>query len=186
MQKAEVETFYPTSQAMWRKWLSKNHVSKQSVWLVCYKRKSPKPTIAWSDAVDEALCFGWIDSKRVPIDEMKFMQFFSRRKSHGTWSKVNKVKIKELIDNGLMTQAGFEIIETAKRNGSWTILDDVEELKIPRDLNKELNNRTGSKKYFLSLSRSVRKAILQWVALARRPETRQKRINEIVDLAAQN
>ncbi len=184
MQKEEVETFCPTSQAEWRKWLRKNHISKQSVWLVCYKKKSNKPTIAWSDAVDEALCFGWIDSKRIPIDNEKFTQFFSRRKLNGTWSKVNKGKIKQLIDNGLMTKAGFEIIETAKKNGSWTILDDVEKLKIPRDLNKELKNRTGSKKYFLSLSRSVRKAILQWVTLAKRPETRQKRIVEVAALAA--
>jgi len=185
MQREEVETFCPTSQVAWRKWLSKNHTSKQSIWLVCYKKKSNRPTIAWSDAVDEALCFGWIDSKRIPIDQEKFMQFFSRRKLNGTWSKVNKEKIEKLIEKGLMTKAGFETIETAKKNGSWTILDDVEELKIPRDLNKELNNRTGSKKYFLSLSKSVRKAILQWVTLAKRPETRQKRIDEIATLAAQ-
>jgi uncharacterized protein YdeI (YjbR/CyaY-like superfamily) len=185
MQREEVETFCPTSQVEWRRWLNKNHTSKQSIWLVCYKKKSNKPTIAWSDAVDEALCFGWIDSKRILIDEEKFMQFFSRRKLNGTWSKVNKEKIEKLIDKGLMTKAGFETIETAKKNGSWTILDDVEELKIPRDLNKELNNRTDSKKYFLSLSKSVRKAILQWVTLAKRPETRQKRIHEIATLAAQ-
>lgn len=184
MRKEEIETFCPTSQVEWRKWLDKNHTSKQSIWLVCYKKKSNRPTTAWSDAVDEALCFGWIDSKRIPIDDEKFMQFFSRRKLNGTWSKVNKEKIEKLIDKGLMTKAGFEIIETAKNNGSWSILDDVEELKIPRDLKKELNNRTGSKKYFLSLSKSVRKAILQWVTLAKRPETRQKRIDEIATLAA--
>lgn len=186
MQKEKIETFCPTSQAEWRKWLNKNHVSKQSVWLVYHKKKSSKPSIAWSDAVDEALCFGWIDSRRIPIDEEKFMQFFSKRKVNGTWSKVNKAKIKQLIDKGRMTKAGFEVIATAKKNGSWSILDDVEELKIPRDLHKELNKRAGSKKYFLSLSKSVKKTILQWVALAKRPETRKKRIDEIADRAVQN
>ena len=187
MQKADlVETFCPTNPTEWRKWLEKNHLSKQSVWLVCYKKKSNKPTIAWSNAVDEALCFGWIDSKRIPIDEEKFMQFFSRRKSNGTWSKVNKEKIKRLIDSGLMTKAGFESIETAKQNGSWTILDDVEELKIPKDLAKEFKNKKGSQDFFLSLSRSAKKTILQWLVLAKRPETRQKRITEIAELAQQS
>lgn len=186
MQKENVETFCPTNPSEWRKWLEKNHLFQQSVWLVCYKKKSNKPTIAWSDAVDEALCFGWIDSKRIPIDEEKFMQFFSRRKSNGTWSKVNKEKIKQLIDKGMMTKSGFEMIETAKQNGSWTILDDVEELKIPKDLAEEFKNKKGSLDFYLSLSKSAKKTILQWLVLAKRPETRQKRMTEIAELAQQN
>ncbi len=180
----EIETFYPTSRQEWRQWLQENHASKQSVWLICYKMKSGKPTISWSEAVDEALCFGWIDSIRKPLDNERFIQFFGRRKPKGTWSKVNKEKIKQLIDGGLMTKAGFETIETAKQNGSWTILDTVEELEIPRDLEREFSVQPGSKDYFLSLSKSVRKRILQWVVLAKRPETRQNRINEIAELAA--
>lgn len=185
MQKKEVETFYPTSQQEWRQWLEKHHRSKQSVWLVCYKKKSNIPTISWSEAVDEALCFGWIDSVRKSLDNDSFIQFFAKRKPNGTWSKVNKEKIKQLVDAGLMTQAGFESIEKAKENGSWMILDEVEELILPKDLEKEFKIRSGSKDFFLSLSKSVRKAILQWLVLAKRPETRQKRINEIAELAAQ-
>jgi len=185
MQKEEVETFCPTSKAEWRKWLNKHHKSKQAVWLVCYKKKTDIPTISWSDAVDEALCFGWIDSKRIPVDNDKFMQFFCKRKSNGTWSKVNKEKIKQLIDQGLMTKAGFDIIEIAKQNGSWTILDEVEELKIPEDLARELKNKKGAEDYFLGLSMSVKKAILLWLVLAKRPETRQKRIAEIATLSSQ-
>ncbi|MFA5326886.1 MAG: YdeI/OmpD-associated family protein [Prolixibacteraceae bacterium] len=185
MAKIDLETYCPTNPSEWRKWLEKNHLSKQSVWLVCYKKKSNKPTIAWSDAVDEALCFGWIDSKRIPIDEEKFMQFFSRRKSNGTWSKVNKEKIRQLIDSGLMTKAGFESIETARRNGSWAILDDVEELIIPTDLKAEFKNKPAAIDYFDNLSKSVKKAILQWLVLAKRPETRQKRITEIAEFAEQ-
>jgi uncharacterized protein YdeI (YjbR/CyaY-like superfamily) len=150
-----------------------------------YKKKSEKPTLDWNEAVSEALCFGWIDSIRRPLDNEKFIQFFSRRKPNGTWSKVNKEKIKQLIADGLMTKAGMTTIETAKQNGSWTILDHVEELKIPKDLATGFRNKPGSRIYFSSLSKSVRKAILQWLILAKRPETRQKRIDEIADLAAQ-
>ena len=184
MQKKDLETFCPTRQQDWRQWLEKNHKSKQSIWLLLYKKESNKPTIGWSEAVDEALCFGWVDSKRKPFDEEKFMQFFSRRKSKGTWSKINKEKVRRLTDEGLMTQAGFDSIETAKGNGSWIILDDVEELKIPKDLAKEFSTKPDSKNFFLSLSKSVRKSILQWLVLAKRPETRRKRIDEIATLAA--
>ncbi len=185
MQKIKIETFCPTSQQEWRQWLEKNHESKQAVWLVCYKKKANTPTVMWSDAVDEAICFGWIDSKRISIDDDKFMQFFSQRKPNGTWSKVNKAKIKELIDKGLMTKAGFESIEKAKQNGSWTILDEVEELIIPNDLEEEFKNKKGSKEFFSGLSKSVRKDILQWIVLAKQSETRQKRISEIAEMASQ-
>jgi uncharacterized protein YdeI (YjbR/CyaY-like superfamily) len=113
------------------------------------------------------------------------MQFFCKRKPNSAWSKINKEKVKRLIEEGLMTKAGLETIETAKQNGSWTILDDVEELIIPKDLEKAFNTQAGSKDYFLSLTRSIKKMILQWIVLAKRPETRQKRINEIAELAAQ-
>ena len=182
--KKETETFCPKNQKEWREWLKKNHQSKQSVWLILYKKESNKPLIGWSGAVDEALCYGWVDSVRRSVDKEKFMQFFSIRKPKGTWSKINKEKVNQLINKGLMAQAGLEAIETAKQNGSWTILDTVEELKIPRDLAKEFKAQPGSKDYFLSLSKSVRKMILQWIVLAKRPETRQKRITEIAELAA--
>lgn len=142
-------------------------------------------TISWSEAVDEALCFGWIDSVRKTLDEEKFVQFFCKRKPKSGWSKINKEKIQRLIENGQMAQAGYQSIETAKQNGSWTILDDVEELKMPDDLAAAFKSRSGSKEYFLSLSKSVRKSILQWLLFAKRPETRQKRIAEIAELAGQ-
>ncbi len=185
MHETQIETFCPASQSEWRLWLQKNHFSTQSVWLVYYKMKSGEPTITWREAVDEALCFGWIDSKRITLGDEKFMQFFTKRKPNGTWSKINKEKIGQLIDTGLITPAGYKCIETAKQNGSWTILDNVEKLKIPRDLAKEFKSYPGSKKYFLSFSKSVRKSMLQWLVLAKRPETRQKRISEIAGLAAQ-
>ncbi len=177
------EVFYPTSLAEWRKWLVENHLSKQSVWLVFYNKSSEKRSITWSEAVDVALCFGWIDSKKIKIDQETSHQFFSKRKPNSTWSKINKEKVGHLIEKGLMTQAGVDIINIAKQNGSWTILDEVEELIIPNDLEEAFKKHKDSKDYFLGLSKTIRKMMLQWIVLAKRPETRQKRIDEIAKQA---
>lgn len=142
--------------------------------------------MAYSDAVDEALCFGWIDSKQMPIDDEKFMQFFCKRKAKSVWSKINKEKVQRLIDAGLMTTAGYKTIEIAKHNGSWTILDEVEELIVPSDLEVAFLQKKNAKNYFTGLSRSDQRNILQWLVLAKRPETRKKRIAEIVELTEQN
>ncbi|UGU16766.1 YdeI/OmpD-associated family protein [Sinomicrobium kalidii] len=179
------ESFYPANGQQWRAWLQENHDKEQSVWLIRYKKKSGIPTISWSDAVDEALCFGWIDSKAKPIDDEKYMQFFSRRKAVSTWSKVNKEKVQKLIEEGRMTEAGLKSIAVAKQNGSWTILDTVEALIIPDDLEEAFRTSPGSKDFFLGLSKSVKKHILQWLVLAKREATRQKRIREIVESAGQ-
>jgi len=182
----EIETISPKNRQEWREWLQENHDKKQSVWLIYYKKKSNFPTVTYSEAVDEALCFGWIDSKAKPLDEEKFMQFFSRRKAKSVWSRINKEKIERLIHEGLMTTAGYHIIEIAKQNGSWTILDEAEALTIPGDLEEAFQNRPNAKNYFSSLSRSDKRNILQWLVLAKKQETRQKRISEIAELAEQN
>lgn len=178
------ETFYPATRVEWRKWLKENHNKKQSVWLIFYKLKSGKPRISWSDAVDEALCFGWIDSKAKPLDGERYMQFFSVRKAKSTWSKVNKEKIEKLIAGKKVAKAGLRSIEIAKQNGSWTVLDEVEAFVIPKDLAAAFRKHPGSKKYFMSLSKSVKKMILQWITLAKLPETRERRVKETAGLAA--
>lgn len=185
MPEKEIETFCPVSRVQWREWLRENHDKKQSVWLIYHKKRSAMPTLSWSEAVDEALCFGWIDSLTKPMDAEKYRQFFSRRKPKSVWSKVNKEKIQRLIAEGMMTQAGFDSVETAKQNGSWTILDEVDALLIPADLEHELQKRPDADRYFSGLCRSDKRAILQWVILAKRPETRQNRITEIVERATQ-
>ena len=184
MKENEPEHFYASTSKEWRDWLQKNHQKKQSVWLIQYKIKSGKPTLSWSHAVDEALCFGWIDSIRKTIDDESYKQLFSKRKKNSVWSKVNKEKVKQLVDSERMTAAGFASVDMAKQNGSWTILDEVEELIIPNDLEKKFKSNRGSKLFFLSLSKSVRKAMLQWLVLAKQKETRQKRVNEIATLAS--
>lgn len=183
MKEQELDTFCPTSRQDWRKWLEENHQSRKSIWLIYYKSKTNKPTVKYSEAVDEALCFGWIDSKAISIDDEKYMQFFCKRKPKSVWSKINKGKVQRLIASGLMTDAGFESIELAKQNGSWSILDTAESLEIPNDLGEEFKKYPGSIDYFLSLSRSDKRNLLQWLILAKRSETRQKRIVEIVESA---
>jgi uncharacterized protein YdeI (YjbR/CyaY-like superfamily) len=113
--------------------------------------------------------------------------FYKKKAAQPTisWSKINKAKVEQLIACGKMMEAGHNIILTAKQNGSWSILDDVEELIIPKDLEKAFKRKPGSKDYFTSLSKSVKKMMLQWIALAKQEETRQKRINEIAESASQ-
>jgi uncharacterized protein YdeI (YjbR/CyaY-like superfamily) len=182
----DIEDYCPSDRKDWRKWLELNHKRKNAVWLVFYKKKSPSYNLSWSDSVDEALCFGWIDSTKRTIDKEKYVQYFSKRKVQSNWSMVNKAKVKTLIDQGLMTEEGFKSIEIAKENGSWTILDEVEALLIPEDLKAEFANYKGSMEYFDSLGKSAKKILLHWIFSAKRIETRQKRILEIVENASKN
>lgn len=182
----EPETYCPLSRADWRNWLENNHQSKQSIWLVYYKTASKVTSLSWSEAVDEAICFGWIDSTKRPIDDERFKQYFSKRKAKSNWSKINKDKVQALIDQGLMAEAGHKSIAVAKENGSWTILDAIEALIIPEDLKNELANCKGASEFFESLSKSNKKILLHWVISAKRPETRHKRILEIAASASEN
>lgn len=179
------DTFCPASREEWREWLQEHHASRQSVWMVCYKRGSGRPTVTWSDAVDEALCFGWIDSTRRSIDGESFMQYYGRRKAGSTWSKVNKAKVEQLMADGRMTPAGLAAIERAKKDGSWDLLNEVEELLMPDDLGAALALRPGAREFFEGQSRSVRKMLLHWVAFAKRDETRSRRVLEIAEMAGQ-
>lgn len=177
--KVERETVYIETREEWRQWLQQNHSLKQGVWVLCNNAKSGRAVVPWSDLVNEALCFGWIDSTRKTVDYHSFVQLFGKRKKQSTWSAINKEKVQKLIDEGQMTKAGYECIETAKLNGSWNVLDEVEQLVIPDDLSDAFAEYNGSRTYFLSLSRSVRKMLLQWIVLAKRPETRTNRIQEV-------
>lgn len=180
----EAEVFYPKNAVEWRTWLEQHHIAKSSVWVVFYSKASQKPSLTWSESVDIALCYGWIDSKKIKIDHETSHQFFSKRKAKSTWSKINKDKISKLIEAGFMAQAGLDCIEIAKQNGSWTILDQVEELIVPQDFADALNAKTGAREFYESLSKSVRKMMLAWLVFAKRPETRQSRIDEIAELAS--
>lgn len=182
--KNSIDKICPNNRGEWRAWLKENHSLQESVWLIYYKKKSVYYSMSWSDAVDEALCFGWIDSVRKSLDDERFQQLFTKRKPKGTWSKINKEKIERLINENLMADAGLAVIKRSKENGSWDSLNEVEELKVPDDLFNVLQRNSEAEFFFNALSKSTRKAMLQWIALAKRPETREKRIEEIVELAS--
>ena len=185
MNDTELETFCPSNRTEWREWLKENHQTHKSIWVIFYKKSTQIPTVSWPEAVEEALCFGWIDSTKKTIDDQKFRQFFSPRKAKSNWSKINKAKVQQLIENSLMTEAGQRSIDVAKENGSWTILDAVEDLIVPDDLTEALSVETKAKEYFSSLSNSKTKQLLYWIMSAKRAETRTKRIAEIVEAASE-
>ncbi|WP_266368175.1 YdeI/OmpD-associated family protein [Tellurirhabdus rosea] len=181
-----LDVFTAYNRQEWRDWLAANHASSPGIWLVSYKKGSGKARVSYEEAVEEALCFGWIDSKPNKLDDNRYKQAFTPRKPKSVWSKLNKTRIERLIADGLMTPAGQRCIDIAKENGSWTSLDAIEELIMPADLAEALAANPTARQYFEAFSKSVKKGIYYWIASARRPETRQKRVEETVRLAAEN
>lgn len=184
--KDQLEQVYAQDRQAWRRWLEKHHASSKGVWLVYFKVNSGQSSVNHSDAVREALCFGWIDSKVKSIDKKRYMQKFTPRKPMSIWSKLNKQLVTELINENLMTQAGLEKIEAAKKDGSWEFLDDVDALVIPSDLLDALNSNEAAKNHFHNFKESLQKQILFWIKSAKRPDTRRKRIDQVVRNAALN
>jgi uncharacterized protein YdeI (YjbR/CyaY-like superfamily) len=175
-----IESFKPNGQADWRKWLEKNHNKEDSVWLIYHKKESKIPSITHAEAVEEALCFGWIDSKRQKVDDQSFRQFFGKRKPKGMWSKINKATIRRLTKDGKMHKAGLDVIAVAKKNGAWTMLDEVEKLVAPPDLQKALKKNKGAEQWFADLTRSRKRLLLLNLLQAKTLETRQKRIDQVI------
>jgi uncharacterized protein YdeI (YjbR/CyaY-like superfamily) len=181
-----VEMYYAKDRITWRKWLERNSNKKKAIWLVYYKPISGKSRVSYNDAVDEAICFGWIDSKPNALDEFRSIQFFAPRNPKSNWSKVNKARVARLIKAGRMTPSGLALIEAAKKNGSWDALNEVEEMVIPSDLLKELKKNKKSYAYFMTFPKSSKKNILEWIYNAKQPETRNNRIVETAKLAKEN
>ena len=181
-----LEMVYASDRTCWRQWLEQNHQDCMGVWLVYYKIKSGKPSVQYSEAVREALCFGWIDSKVQSLDPESYRQIFTPRKPKSVWSKLNKQYIEELIAQDKMTEAGLEKIAVAKQDGSWTSLDEIEALIVPPDLKQALEADETANKYFATFKKSTKKSILLWIKSAKRPETRLNRIMKTVSSAAQN
>ncbi|MGB3589370.1 MAG: YdeI/OmpD-associated family protein [Tunicatimonas sp.] len=178
--------YYPETRQQWRDWLAENHVTADGVWLVYYKKGTGKPTVTYDEAVEEALCFGWIDSVPNKLDDERYKQLFSPRNIKSPWSKLNKERVAHLLKSGRITDAGLAKIEAAKRNGSWTIYDPVEALEIPNDLQQALANNPAAEKYFTQFAPTYKKGILWWIISAKRAETRQKRVVKTVAMAEQN
>jgi uncharacterized protein YdeI (YjbR/CyaY-like superfamily) len=186
MEKEDFKSVYLENRNAWRIWLKENHVSEKNIWLKIYKKQSQTPSVYYDEAVDEALCFGWIDSSIKKGNEEFYYQFFAKRNPKSNWSRVNKAKIEKLISHGLMAEAGLKMVEIAKETETWTALDDVENLISPTDLQEKLDQNPIAKAYFEAFPRSVKRGILEWLFNAKQAETRQKRIEEIVSLAERN
>jgi len=179
-------TVYAKDRNEWHDWLLKNHAASSGALLVYYKKRSGKPSISYDEAVEEALSFGWIDSRVNSLDEERYMQLFTPRKLRSSWSKLNKQRVEKLIKSGLMTAAGLEKVEAAKRDGSWNTLDAIEDLRIPADLTEALAFNKRAYGNFTTFSDSSKKIIVQWIGDAKRPETRKRRIEKTVELAGEN
>jgi uncharacterized protein YdeI (YjbR/CyaY-like superfamily) len=174
------------SRAEWRKWLKKNHTQKEGVWVITFKKASGRPHVPYEAIVEEALCFGWIDSKGNKLDEERSMLWCAPRKAKSHWSRPNKIRVEKLLAAGSIEPAGLAKIEAARKDGTWTALDPVEALEIPQDLQAALNSNHEANKYFTAFPRSAKRAILEWILNAKKSETRAKRIAETVEFAAKN
>ncbi|MDP5120515.1 MAG: YdeI/OmpD-associated family protein [Spirosomaceae bacterium] len=181
-----VATFHAKSTSEWRRWLEKNHSLEKKLWLIIYHKDSETPSVYYDEAVDEALCFGWIDSSINKRDGESYYQYFAKRNPKSNWSRVNKEKIERLLSKNRIAPAGLDMIKTAKQTETWTALDDVENLIIPADLNEAFDKLTASSENFEAFPRSVKRGILEWLFNAKRAETRQKRIKEISEMAQRN
>lgn len=170
----------------WRAWLDANHATARGVWLVTWRRSSGRQGLDYEAAVEEALCFGWVDSTSGRFDDDRGKLYFARRKPRSAWAATNKARLERLIADGRMAPAGLAAIERAKANGSWDVLDSVERLEVPDDLVAALASRPPAADHFAAFPPSGRKLLLTWVATARRPETRAARVAEVAEAAARN
>jgi uncharacterized protein YdeI (YjbR/CyaY-like superfamily) len=176
----------PATAAAWRKWLLRNHDSADGVWVITYRKHTGQKTPAYEELVIEALCFGWIDSKPGAVDADRTKLYFTPRRKGSGWAATNKARIERLLAEERIHPAGLAAIEHAKSDGSWTKLDGSDSLDVPTDLEAEFAAFPGSAKNFAAFPPGARRAILQWVAQAKRAETRANRIEETARLAQEN
>ena len=181
----EAERVAPAGRAEWRAWLAENHAASTGVWLVYPKKSSGLPGPSYEEAVEEALCFGWIDSRVRPLDERRRLQWFSPRRPGSIWSAPNKARVARLLAAGRMAPAGLAKIEAAKADGSWAILDKVDALEMPEDLAAALAASPAAEAEFAALTPSLQKQCLYWVLSAKREQTRAGRVAAVASAAAE-
>ncbi len=186
----DYKSTHPKNRKQWRDWLAKNHTTSPGVWFVYFKKETGKPRVSYEEAVEEALCFGWIDSLPRKLDAEKSALKFTPRKPKSVWSKLNKTRVEQLIKNKQMMPAGLTSIAVAKQNGSWDTLTPSDEAaannQLPDDLNKIFAKHKKAKENFQNFSLSIRKQFLSWIDSARRPETRAFRIQQTVLMSKGN
>ena len=178
--------YQPRDRQEWRTWLQENHQQTDGIWLITFKKSSGKQIFNQSEAIEEALCFGWIDSQPAKLDDERTMLYFSPRKAGSGWSKLNKERIAKMVEADLMQPSGLEKITIAKQDGSWAKLDAVEALEIPPDLDAAFQDYPNSRQNFKAFPPSAQRGILEWIIQAKRDTTRSKRVQETAQLASKN
>jgi uncharacterized protein YdeI (YjbR/CyaY-like superfamily) len=176
----------PEDRAAWRAWLATNHATVPGVWLVMWRPRSGRVGLDYEAAIEEALCFGWVDSTAGRVDDERGKLYFAPRKPRSVWAASNKARVERLVAAGRMEPAGLEVIERAKANGSWSILDGAERLEVPPDLAQTLDAHPPAAANFAAFPPSARKQLLGWIAVAQRPATRAGRVRRVAEAAARN
>lgn len=177
--------FHPPTRAAWRTWLAAHHARNEGVWCIRYKKAAGQPTLSYDDLVEEAICFGWIDSLPRKLDAERTMLYVAPRKPGSGWSRPNKERAQRMQAAGKIAPAGQAKIDAAKADGSWRALDDVENLVVPDDLAAAFAEHPGAADEWAAFPRSAKRGILEWIHMAKRDATRQKRIAETARLAQQ-
>lgn len=183
---ADAPEVFAEDRATWRAWLEANHQSSSGAWLVTWRKRAGRQGLPYEEAVEEALCFGWVDGTAGTVDQERGKLYFAPRKPNSGWAATNKARVERLIAEGRMAPAGLAAIERAKTNGSWGLLDSVERLEVPPDLAAALEAVPPAAENFAAFPPSVRKQALASLVMARRPETRAERVRRIVDAASRN
>jgi uncharacterized protein YdeI (YjbR/CyaY-like superfamily) len=179
----DADRVQPATPAEWRAWLDENHRSRPGAWLVTWKKHTGRATVSYDEAVTEALAVGWVDSKGQRLDEDRSMLWFGPRRATSGWSRPNKVRVERLYDEGRMGPSGQRAIDVAHENGSWSLLDDIENLVVPDDLLAALDEHPGARAAWETFPRTTRRATLEWISQAKRPATRAARVAEAAEKA---
>jgi len=175
--------FTPKSRDDWRAWLEKNHAAETEVWLVFLKKHTKQPNLSYNDAVEEALCFGWIDGIKRSLDEDRYMHRFTPRKPNSNWSKSNKQRVRRMQEAGRITEAGLSCVDEAKQNGNWDEpVEPRRDFEMPPELREQLQRNSKAAAFFESLAPSYQREYIAWIATAKKPETRQRRTEETIRL----
>ena len=189
-QKREYKTTHPKTRSHWRKWLEKNHATSPGIWMIYYKKESGKRKFSYEEAVEEALCFGWIDSTPKKIDNERAMLKFTPRKPKSIWSRLNKQRVENLIERKLMTATGFAAIDKAKKIGSWNTLNTPDlhanNNSLPNDLQKAFAKNKKALENFTAFPQGYRRRFFFWIDSAKQPATKKARIRQTVLMAAAN
>ncbi|MFD3506043.1 YdeI family protein [Nocardia sp. NPDC058666] len=182
--KFDYPIFHAETRTQWRTWLTANHASVRGVWLCSWRNTTGRPRCPYPEAVEEAICFGWIDSTTTILDEERGLQLFTPRRPKSSWTRLNRERAADMEKHGHMTDAGRHAIAAAEANGWWTILDQVEDLTEPPDLTAALDAAPPARTNWDTFPPSARKQMLWWIVSAARDTTRSARIADIVTKAA--